>query len=307
MKLLIILNLIFVFTSGLEFHEWCDQYNKSFLPEEYSLRKAVFEENRDFVNRHTNPDFQLSLNKFAHLTLNEFRAQYTGTFFERHVMHFVDEDSVEIPTSIDWVERGGVTPVKDQGGCGSCWAFSTTGSIEGAWFIAHDELVSLSEQELVDCSHNDGNEGCNGGSMDSAYEWIIAHGGICGENSYPYHGHDTAVCKRCTAVVKITSWADVRPNNETALLIATARQPIAVAVEADSNWQFYAGGILTERCGANVDHGVLLVGYSPIAWRIKNSWGVDWGEAGYIRLARGSHYKPHGQCGILLEPMFPIV
>ena len=221
-------------------------------------------------------------------------------------------NSSALPLEVDWTTKGAVTPVKNQGQCGSCWAFSTTGSTEGAWFIKTGELVSLSEQQLVDCSGSFGNQGCNGGMMDDAFQYIIKNGGICEESAYVYTGTD-GTCSQCNPVAKISSFVDVTPNNTQALMIAVAQQPVSVAVEADGfDWQFYFGGVVTDSCGLNLDHGVLVVGYGTDAtqgdfWKVKNSWGPGWGEQGYIRIGRGSKFDAAGECGILMDPSYPIV
>ena len=218
----------------------------------------------------------------------------------------------ELPAEVDWVAKGAVTPVKNQGQCGSCWSFSTTGSVEGAWFIKTGELVSLSEQQLVDCSGPEGNQGCNGGMMDNAFQYIIKNGGICSEANYSYTATQ-GNCETCTPVAKISSYVDVTPNNTQSLMMAVAQQPVSVAVEADGlDWQFYFGGIVTDSCGLNLDHGVLVVGYGTDSsagdyWKVKNSWGQDWGEQGYIRIGRGSKFDPAGECGILMDPSYPVV
>ncbi|RYG50181.1 hypothetical protein EON67_05740, partial [archaeon] len=210
----------------------------------------------------------------------------------------------------DWVAKGAVTPVKNQGDCGSCWSFSTTGSVEGAHFIATGKLVSLSEQQLVDCSGAEGNNGCNGGLMDYAFEYIIKNKGICSEESYPYTGTD-GKCKKCTAVATITGYKDVPTNSETSLVAAIAERPVSVAIEADqSSFQFYSGGVLTAACGTSLDHGVLAVGYGTLSgndyYKVKNSWGPDWGMSGYVLLGRGSKFNGNsGQCGIQSQPSYP--
>ncbi|MEH9020531.1 C1 family peptidase, partial [Klebsiella pneumoniae] len=156
-----------------------------------------------------------------------------------------------------------IHPIRDQGQCGSCWAFSTTGSVEGAWFLAGHTLVSLSEQQLVDCSRTFGNMGCNGGLMDDAFKYIISNKGITTEANYPYTAKD-GVCNKAkaeTIAAAISSYTDVATNNPTALQNAVAQQPISIAVEADQNaWQLYKTGVVTKNCGTNLDHGVLIVG-----------------------------------------------
>jgi len=205
-----------------------------------------------------------------------------------------------------------VTPVKDQGMCGSCWAFSATGSMEGAHYISYGHLVYLSEQQLVDCSGAQGNEGCEGGLMDQAFEYVIANSGITGEDQYPYTAKDGQTCDtNVTAEATITSYTDVTANSDQSLEDAVALAPVSVAVEADQAvFQFYSSGVLSSpTCGTELDHGVLAVGYDtdPHAgkyWIVKNSWGSDWGMAGYLWIAR---QDGPGECGINMMASYPVV
>jgi len=203
--------------------------------------------------------------------------------------------------------------VKNQGSCGSCWAFSTTGSIESSYAIATGKLVSLSEQQLVDCSDSYGNYGCDGGLMDYAFEYVIANGGLCTEDSYPYQGVD-GTCKStsCSMYDPIQSYSDVTPDSESSLEASVAIRPVSVAIEADqSSFQFYSTGILTGKCGTNLDHGVLAVGYGTDGtteyWKVKNSWGTSWGEEGYVLICRNCGKNGNeGECGINHEPSYPV-
>jgi len=211
--------------------------------------------------------------------------------------------------SVDWVAAGAVTPVKNQGTCGSCWSFSTTGSMEGAHFIKTGTLVSLSEQQLVDCSHN-GNLGCMGGMMDRAFQWTETHP-LETEADYPYQGWTIAQgCRynESLGVVAASSYVDVTPNSSDALKAAIAQAPVSVAIQANQKvFQLYTGGVITADCGTNLDHGVLAVGYGVDTdgtpyYKVKNSWGPDWGEAGYVRIAI---VDGEGMCGIQMTPSVP--
>ncbi len=302
------------------FEEWMHLHGKTYATaEEKAYREVVFTKNSYLIeerNRLPGRTVMLGLNKFADLLPEEFAGR-KGYIPTPHTHAPLLAPYIELPNEVDWVAAGAVTPVKNQGQCGSCWSFSTTGSVEGAWFIKQGQLVSLSEQQLVDCSGPEGNMGCNGGLMDQAFTYIIKNGGICSEADYPYTsgGGANGTCHTCTPVAHISSYVDVQPNNETALMAAVAQQPVSVAVEADGlDWQFYMGGIVSDACGTNLDHGVLVVGYGTDYtgqpqdyWKVKNSWGPTWGEQGYIRLARGSKFAPHGQCGILMDPSYPVV
>merc|ERR1719389_957895 len=206
----------------------------------------------------------------------------------------------------DWVAKGAVTPVKNQQRCGSCWAFSSTGSLEGAFFVASGKLVSLSEEDLVQCNSRT-DHGCQGGLMDNAFEWVEQNG-ICSEADYPYTsgGGITGYCRKgCSPVVRIKGHTDVPSKDEDALKAAVSKRPVSVAIEADrSAFQHYKGGILDNvGCGTNLDHGVLAVGYGTDGkdyWKVKNSWGASWGENGYIRMVRNKN-----QCGISQQPSYP--
>lgn len=278
---------------------------------EYNRRFEIFKDNMDKAKQHNSEGhgFTMGVTPFADQTEAEFQA-----FLERGARKPVDSEPhiqfdatkfADTPDSMDWTSKGAVTPVKDQGQCGSCWAFSTTGSLEGANFLhGSGVLASLSEQELVDCSGSTGNQGCNGGLMDDAFKWIKSNG-ICLESAYPYTGRDSS-CKKsqCTSTIAtVKSWTDVHGEDDLTTAVGNVG-PVSIAVDANLKWQLYTGGVMSASfCPkSSLDHGVLAVGYDKSAgyWKIKNSWASTWGEKGYVRIVYGSN-----ACGLANQPSYP--
>jgi cathepsin L len=300
------------------FTQWMGEFEKSYAPEEFFYRYNVFKTNMDYVaeTNAKNLSYTVELNRFADLSTGEYSAIYLGykgdlrRSSEKLTMPLVDLPNAYPNGALDWTTKNAVTAVKDQGQCGSCWAFSTTGSVEGAVAIAHGALNSLSEQELMDCSWSYGNMACNGGLMDNAFKYVMS-AGLCTEKAYPYTATSSKTCKAssCTmsSFTKISNYKDVA-HNENSLGAAVDIGPVSVAIEADQTaFQLYKGGVFNAACGQNLDHGVLVVGYGTDAssgldfWKVKNSWGTSWGEAGYIRMVRNKD-----ECGIANEPSYPV-
>lgn len=222
-----------------------------------------------------------------------------------------------LPDSVDWVSAGAVTAVKNQQSCGSCWAFSSTGAIEGASFIKYGQLIPLSEQNLLDCDTLD--NGCNGGLMDNAFKYDESAKGLCSEAEYPYlatDGHEcSAQCQKVNGTT-VSDYIDITEKDKHGLIASIALQPTSIAMQADQlAFQFYSSGVFEDdECGkfGNVDHGVLAVGYGTDAdtgkkyFTVKNSWGDGWGENGYFRLSRTSN-NDWGMCAILMIMTAPII
>jgi len=310
--------------------DWMEHFGKKYesVEEEYN-RFGIFLQNMQKIalwNTDSDNGASLRPNQFTDLTNEEFvqyvhgkngkcysgkRPQFT-IGGKRHAQVKAPQVSAN-PTAVDWTTKGVVTPVKNQGQCGSCWAFSTTGSIECNYAIAHGVLNSLSEQQLVDCSFAEGNLGCDGGEMDSAFQYVIKEGGLCSETAYPYTAQD-GKCQSTTCGTKydpIVNYTDVTKRNEQDLENAAVLGCVSVAIEADQfAFQYYSSGVLTGTCGTNLDHGVLVVGYGvdngQDYWKVKNSWGADWGEDGYVLICKDCNKNgDQGECGINDDPSYP--
>ncbi|XP_010540378.1 PREDICTED: probable cysteine protease RD21B [Tarenaya hassleriana] len=284
---------------------------------EKDRRFEIFKENLRFIDEHNakNLSYRLGLTRFADLTNEEYRSMYLGAKPHKRTLRTSDRYqprvSDALPDSVDWRKEGAVSDVKDQGSCGSCWAFSAIGAVEGINKIVTGDLISLSEQELVDCDTSY-NEGCNGGLMDYAFDFIINNGGIDTEDDYPYKGTDGRCDqnRKNAKVVTIDSYEDVPVNDEKALKKAVANQPVSVAIEAGGRaFQLYDSGVFDGICGTELDHGVVAVGYGTENgkdyWIVRNSWGKNWGESGYLRMARNIEAST-GKCGIAMEASYPI-
>jgi len=299
-----------------EFKAWSKTFGKTYDAVSYRARFQVWKRNQlyidDFNGRNT--ETKLAMNQFGDLSLSEFQHLYLG--FRMNATEFEQRSNVirpqpGAPATMDWRRQGAVTAIKDQGQCGSCWAFSTTGSTEGCHQIKTKSLVSLSEQNLVDCSSAQGNQGCNGGLMTSAMDYIIKTKGVDTESSYPYHASDgTCKWKLANVGATLTGYSNVQSGSETGLQTAGVSGPVSVAIDAShSSFQFYSSGVYYEpACSASaLDHGVLMVGWDTDSsskqayWIVKNSWGTSWGQQGYIWMSRNRS----NNCGIATMATLP--
>jgi cathepsin L len=291
---------------------WMQQYQKSYAHDDFSYRYKVFRQNMDFIQKHNdaNKGFKVAMNQFGDLTNAEFKSFYLGTPFKFTGTFKTSTKMVRAPDSYDWRKHGAVTPIKNQGQCGSCWSFSTTGSTEGCHFLTTKKLVSLSEQNLIDCSTAQGNQGCNGGLMTAAMQYIISNNGIDTEASYPYttSGPNTCTFSASNIGATLTGMVNVSSGDENDLLLKATQGPVSVAIDASQNsFQFYSSGVYYEpACSTSqLDHGVLVAGWGTDSgtpyWLVKNSWGTSWGLSGYIEMSRNKQ----NNCGIATMATLP--
>jgi len=309
------------------FNEWVSKHKiKLDTESEFERVFSIWVDNDQYINyvNELNMSYKLAHNQFSGMDSDEFKKylglDYNAEIFTTYLSEHTDKYSLpsvtntsSLPTSVDWRDKNAVTPVKDQGQCGSCWTFSSTGAIEGSWAISKGQLLDLSEQQLVDCAtgFKYGSHGCNGGQMEGAFKYVIENG-QCTELSYSYSAKD-GTCQKCQSSVTMSRCYDVKPNDQLSLKSAVFRQPVSVAIEADTFYfQSYSTGVLTsDKCGTKLDHGVLVVGYGSENgndyWLVKNSWGTSWGDKGYVKIGRSDSTNDPGICGIAMQPSYPVV
>jgi len=302
------------------FDEFVVTFNKKYSEDEHDRRFTIFKDNFMFIETENTKghSYQLGVNEFTDMTSEEFSAERLGFKPSGGLptlgVHTASSSDL-INASVDWRAKGAVTPIKNQMHCGSCWAFSATGALEGAWFLKKGALVSLSEEMIVECDKTA--KACAGGDMTQAMQF--AEGGVCTEASYPYTcgGKIVGACRanyatNCTVGIPKGGVTGVMAvaKTEAALMSAVAQQPISIGVQANQPvFKHYRGGIMTAACGTALDHGILAVGYGTENgvdyWIVKNSWGTRWGEAGFGRLKRG--VPGGGECGILMDAAYPVI
>ncbi|XP_043423381.1 procathepsin L-like isoform X1 [Prionailurus viverrinus] len=306
-----------------QWSQWKATHGKLYSMDEEGQRRAVWERNMQMIEQHNREhsqgkhSFTMAMNGFGDMTSEEFKQVLNDLKIQKHKKGKVFQAPLfaEIPSSVDWREKGYVTPVKNQGDCHSCWAFSATGALEGQMFRKTGKLVSLSEQNLVDCSWSQGNKGCHGGLMDKAFQYVKDNGGLDSEESYPYHArNESCKYKPENSVANVTAfWSVVNKEDGLMTTVATVG-PVSAAVDASLNsFQFYKKGIYYDpKCSnKHLNHAVLVVGYgfegeesdNKKYWIVKNSWGANWGKHGYILMAKDRD----NHCGIATMASFPIV
>jgi len=290
--------------NSMEWAEYKQEFGKVYNgDDEDAKRAAIFEDNKQLWGQHSSGAI-LGATEFSDVTAAEFAAMPIrglvgkGNGLPQVGVHEYEGET--LATAVDWTTKGAVTPVKNQGQCGSCWAFSTTGGIEGAYQVATGKLVSLSEQQFVDCDKVDA--GCGGGLMDHGF--AFAQGtAIATEASYAYTGVGGSCKSSFTTALPagtVSGFKDVQ-KSAAGLKSALNLHPVSVAIQADQPvFQQYKSGVITAGCGTQLDHGVLAVGYDGNTIKVKNSWGASWGANGYVLMDAS-------QCGVTTDPSYPTI
>lgn len=317
-----------------QFQDWMKKYDRSYSSDdEFQKRFGVWKTTNAYIIKRNKEvsSFKLGHNIYSDLTLDEFHQRFNlGEYYVSGIKEkiFGNEKNFdkattrrvldELPDYVNWVEEGAVVGVKDQGSCGSCWAFSAVGAVETVKYLQDNELVSLSEQEMMDCDEHLINNSCNGGNMGAAFGYVTKNEGLCSEEDYPYIA-DFQDCAddTCENVVNtnISGYTPVKYKSTEDLMSSLAEQTVSIGLDAGSDdFKSYESGVFTGECGTNLNHGLLGVGYGTDDasgldyWYLKNSWGEDWGDSGYMKLYREGGEGVKGTCGCLLDndkPDFP--
>ena len=300
------------------FKQWIIDNNRTYASEEeFAFRFKIFQEAYELIrafNANPNKTHTVGLNHFADHTPEE-RSRYTkghkhGDLLSSVHPMILEMDVSSLPTAIDWRTKNAVTPIKNQGHCGGCWAFSTVAGLEGLYAIKNGSLKNFSEQHLIDCSTNGPNTGCAGGDPEAGYDYIRMVG-LEFASDYPFTGLDEKCLKNLTLPhYQIKNWTQVTPNDSDQLAAAVAKQPVSICIDGDAaDFLYYTGGIYNGSCTTNLGHCLAIVGYGNENgvdfWIVKNSYGTTWGENGYVRMIKQNGTGP-GICGITLEAVYPI-
>ncbi|XP_068459020.1 pro-cathepsin H [Clinocottus analis] len=299
------------------FKSWMAEHNRVYSMQEYHERLQIFSENNRRINKHNeeNHTFTMGLNQFSDMTFSEFQKNFLWSEPQNCSAtkgNYVSSDGPH-PDSIDWRKKGNyVTEVKNQGPCGSCWSFSTTGCLESVTAISTSKLITLSEQQLVDCAQDFNNHGCNGGLPSQAFEYIMYNKGLMTEKNYPYTASEaTCAYKPGLAAAFVKEVVNITAYDENGMVDAVAtRNPVSLAFEVTSDFMHYSQGVYTStechKTADKVNHAVLAVGYGQESgtpyWIVKNSWGSSWGIDGYFLIERGRN-----MCGLAACLSFPVV
>ncbi|NXM26922.1 CATL2 protein, partial [Oxyruncus cristatus] len=302
--------------------EWKSLHAKEYPGEDETFRREIWEKNLRHIQQHNweeaqgKHSYRLAMNHFGDLTNEEFEQLLNGFIpaqQEKSRPVFRASATLKTLVSVDWRAKGYVTPVKSQGYCGSCWAFSATGALEGLMFKRTGQLVVLSEQNLIDCTCELGNHGCGGGHMERAFQYVRDNGGLNSERVYPYVGTDDSCCRYDPQdkAANCSGFSRVAQGSEEALAQAVATVgPVSVSVDA-SRFRFYSSGVFS--CGSgsrSTNHAMLAVGYGTTwmaghnlsYWILKNSWAKMWGEQGYMSLLKDAG----NQCGVANQASYPL-